>query len=81
MKKIQASKISPPQSDPQTDEKIQTLAEQSNHEEDIVTEAMAEVLIQQGQTLKAIDVYEKLSLINPAKSIYFASKIEQLKAH
>jgi hypothetical protein len=46
---------------------------------EIVTEAMADVLEKQGQTDKAIQLYIKLSFINPEKSSYFAAKIEQLK--
>jgi hypothetical protein len=58
---------------------IQTLAAKSNTEGEIVTEAMAEVLSQQGKMAKAIEVYKKLSLLNPSKNAYFAAKIEQLK--
>jgi hypothetical protein len=58
---------------------IQALAAKSNKEGEIVTEAMAEVLIQQGKAGKAIEVYKKLSLLNPSKSAFFAAKIEQLK--
>ncbi len=58
---------------------IQALAAKSNKEGEIVTEAMAEVLLQQGKAGKAIEVYQKLSLLNPSKSAFFAAKIEQLK--
>jgi hypothetical protein len=58
---------------------IQTLAAKSNLEGEVVTEAMAEVLTQQGKAAKAIEVYKKLSLLNPSKSAFFAAKIEQLK--
>ncbi|MBS1731203.1 MAG: hypothetical protein JSS67_10565 [Bacteroidetes bacterium] len=47
--------------------------------EDVITEAMAEVLLKQGQINEAIHLYEKLSFLNPAKSTYFAAKIESLK--
>lgn len=57
---------------------IQTAAT-SIQEKEVVTEAMAEVWIKQGNNEKAIDIFNKLSLQNPAKSAYFASKIEQLK--
>ena len=63
----------------QSDMTIQNLAEKSNAEGEIVTEAMAEVFAQQGKTGKAIEVYKKLSLLNPLKSAFFAAKIEQLK--
>jgi hypothetical protein len=58
---------------------IQALAAKSNKEGEIVTEAMADVLVQQGKAAKAIEVYQKLSLLNPSKSAFFAAKIEQLK--
>ncbi len=58
---------------------IQNLAEKSNAEGEVLTESMAEVLAQQGKAGKAIEVYKKLSLLNPSKIAYFAAKIEQLK--
>ena len=57
---------------------VQHLAEDSVHESDVVTEAMAEVWLKQGNTRKALEVYNKLSLQNPAKNAYFAAKIENL---
>lgn len=77
MKKLQPEQI-PLQSE-QADLSIQKLAEASNLETAVETEAMAEVLIQQGKKEKAINVYKKLSLLNPSKSAYFAAKIDQLK--
>ncbi len=47
---------------------------------EVLTEAMAEVWARQGKKEKAIAIYEKLSLQNPAKSDYFAAKTDQLKA-
>jgi hypothetical protein len=64
-----------------TEQKVVTLAEHSLEDREIVTEAMAEVWLKQGKKEKAIAVYNKLSLQNPAKSAYFASLIEQLKQH
>jgi hypothetical protein len=63
----------------QTDIIIQNMAEKSNTQGEVLTEAMAEVLAQQGKAGKAIEVYKKLSLLNPLKMAYFAAKIEQLK--
>jgi hypothetical protein len=40
---------------------------------------MAEVWEKQGNLVKAKETYEKLSLLNPDKSSYFAAKIEHLK--
>jgi hypothetical protein len=55
-------------------------AAHSIEEKEVYTETMAEVWAKQGNTGKAIGIYEKLSLQNPAKSGYFAAKIDQLKA-
>ena len=40
---------------------------------------MAEIYAMQGLTHKAIDIYEKLSLLNPDKSAIFAAKLSELK--
>jgi hypothetical protein len=63
-----------------THQSIQRIAEHSVEEKEVVTEAMAEVWAKQGNAKKAIRIYEKLSLLNPGKSTYFATRIEQLKA-
>ncbi|HMK05585.1 MAG TPA: hypothetical protein VK489_15395 [Ferruginibacter sp.] len=63
----------------QTDTAIQSLAEKSNAGEEVLTVAMADVFARQGKPDKAREVLEKLSLLNPAKSAYFAAKIESLK--
>jgi hypothetical protein len=65
--------------DPSADEKIQRLADHSITEGEILTETMADVWAKQGNKEKAIDIYNKLSLLNPDKSAYFASLIDQLK--
>jgi hypothetical protein len=57
---------------------IQNFAAHSIEGREVVTETMAEVLAKQGMTARARIVYEKLSLLNPDKSAYFATKIEQL---
>jgi len=69
------------QADELDDINIQSIAAHSNEERDIVTETMAEVLARQGKYEKAIDLYHKLSLLNPSKSTYFAARIEQLKTN
>ncbi len=77
MKKVHPEKMSP--STPANDVAIRHLAEKSNVEEDIITEAMGEAYLQQEKYEKAREIWQKLSLQNPAKSAYFAAKIESLK--
>ncbi len=77
MKKTYAP--SPAEEELAEEEEVQTIAEKSNTEGDVVTEAMAEVFALQGRKQKAAAIYRKLSLLNPHKSAYFAAKIENLK--
>jgi hypothetical protein len=79
MKKIPARSISG-NTDEREAERIRHFAANSIEERDILTETMAEVLAKQGMYENAIALYQKLSLIYPPKSAYFASRIEQLKA-
>ena len=58
---------------------IAQIAEKANVQDDILTESMAEIWEKQGNLKKAIATLEKLSFIFPEKSVYFASRIEQLK--
>lgn len=59
--------------------KVEKMAQSSLAGENAITEAMAQVWIKQNHPQKAIDIYKKLSLQNPAKSAFFAAKIEHLK--
>lgn len=65
--------------DPETEKIIDSIAQSSNHTQEVITETMAEVLVKQGKREKAIHLYEKLSFLNPSKSTYFAAKINELK--
>ncbi len=63
----------------QEEKKVEQMAQVSIADPAVVTEAMAEVWEKQGNTVKAIELYEKLSLLDPDKNAYFAAKIEHLK--
>lgn len=76
MKKVHESKL--PQGSEQLDASVNKLAEKSNKDEEVITEAMAEAYIIQGKPEKAKDVYLKLSLLNPSKNAYFAAKIDEI---
>lgn len=62
-----------------SEKKVEQMAEHSLEDREVITEAMAEVWEKQGNREKAIEVYSKLSLLEPSKSPYFAAKIEILK--
>jgi hypothetical protein len=79
MKKL-PPKSSSDKQDEKENERIRHYAAHSIEERDILTESMAEVLAKQGMYENAIALFQKLSLIYPPKSAYFASRIEQLKA-
>lgn len=80
MKKIQQDAAIASQTEDEIDHPVSEDAAQSVESSQIDTEAMAEVWIKQGKFHKAILIYNKLSLQNPAKSHYFATKIENLKS-
>ena len=78
MKRLPATEISK-NIDATSESKVQHLAEDSVHQSDVVTEAMPEVWIKQGNKEKAIETYNKLGLLNPSKKAYFAALIDNLK--
>ncbi len=79
MKRIHPEKLSH-ELDEKTELTIKTVAEHSNEKGEILTETMAEIFMKQGLVEKSMEVYEKLSLLYPSKSDYFAAKISELKA-
>ena len=49
-----------------------------DEDDDLVSEELAEIYAKQGLNSEAIEIYRKLSLLNPKKSAYFAAQIEKL---
>ncbi|HEY0750203.1 MAG TPA: hypothetical protein VGD26_03550, partial [Chitinophagaceae bacterium] len=80
MKKLPESEVSL-NLDKNVESKVEHLAAGSLEDSEVVTEAMAEVWLRQGNLSKALEVYNKLSLQNPSKKAYFAAKIEQFNSH
>jgi len=78
MKKIPVSELEST-SNQAGEQKVEQMAALSITEREVVTEAMAEVWEKQGDKVKAMEIYRKLSLLDPSKSTYFAAKIEALK--
>jgi len=78
MKRLPASEIAV-NVNPADEKKVEQMAQVSISDREVVTESMAEVWEKQGNHEKARETYEKLSLLNPDKSSYFAAKIEHLK--
>jgi hypothetical protein len=78
MKKLPDAAANVPANIP-SEKKVEQLAETSITDSSVETEAMAEVWIKQGNPEKAIEIYRKLSLLEPSKSPYFASRISAIK--
>lgn len=47
-------------------------------EPELATESLARILVRQGKTARAIEVYERLMVKQPEKMAYFAAQIQQL---
>lgn len=72
--------ISYQDADPEVSEAVEKMAMNSiTLNNDMVTETLAEVWAKQRQYSTAILIYQKLSLLNPAKSAYFAQKIKEIQ--
>ena len=78
LKRLPAGEIEK-KADTSSEQQVQQMAETSLKDDDVITETMADVWIKQGNKEKAIEIYNKLSLLNPSKSDYFAAKIEETK--
>ena len=79
MKKLGPEDALAPDEDDDSEATVIRIADFSNTQREIITEAMAAVLEKQGKKEKAIQIYIKLSFLYPDKSAYFADKIKILK--
>lgn len=74
-------RISPVRSKPGEVLEQEDLTKRSKPASDgLVTESFAKILIKQGKTDKAREIYRKLMVKNPEKKAYFAAKIGELEA-
>ncbi|MCQ2960463.1 MAG: hypothetical protein MJ198_09815 [Bacteroidales bacterium] len=60
-------------------EKVSDLSKTNSENQGCLTESMAKIYAKQHLFAKAIEIYEKLSLKYPEKSVYFANRISELK--
>ncbi len=52
----------------------------SRPETELASEGLAQILVRQGKTARAIEIYERLMVKQPEKMAYFASQINQLQS-
>ncbi|MGM0376012.1 MAG: hypothetical protein ACQEQ0_04515 [Bacteroidota bacterium] len=73
-------RIVPAGDDDETDVPNEDIAAPFTEEnEDLMTETLADIHIQQKRYHKAIEIFERLSLKYPEKSVYFARRIEEME--
>ena len=65
-------------STPQNDS-FELKEEESNENDEFITETLSRIYLKQGHYQKAIDSFKRLSLKFPEKSVYFAQQIEEIK--
>ena len=73
-------RIVPPPRPAEGDPEAEDLAAANKACAEIASETLAEIYERQGLFDRSIDIYRKLSLKFPEKSIYFANRITQLQA-
>ena len=58
-----------------------TIEASLDEEDDLVSEDLAEVYLNQGLKEEALAIYRRLCLLNPEKSVYFAEIIQRLETN
>ena len=76
---LTAPKVQPPKT--RTELPPLDLTDTGFFDEDFYTETLGKIYAEQGFSQRALEVYEKLILLYPEKSAYFAAPIEEIKKH
>ena len=74
---VRPSERSPETAGEHTPEEISGLEAGGLPSDDLLTEELAAIYLAQGLTGPAVEIYRRLSLLNPEKSVYFAEIIDK----
>jgi len=76
---LEAQPKMPPVNDQKSVSPMESQSQLEEVSDELVTETLAMIYLQQGYYKKAIQIFDKLSLKYPEKSTYFAAHIEKIK--
>jgi len=76
---LEAQPKMPPVNEPKAASPMESQSQVEEGTDELVTETLAMIYLQQGYYKKAIQIFDKLSLKYPEKSTYFAAHIEKIK--
>ena len=74
---VRPAECCPKTADEHTPEEISGLEAGGLPSDDLLTEELAAIYLAQGLTGPAVEIYRRLSLLNPEKSVYFAEIIDK----